>query len=289
MNVQTRTTDQGFDGERAAATKTASYRNFAGTGAENYERHFVPAIGLPVSGELFRAAALQLGERVLDVGCGTGIVARQAATAVGASGAVTGYDVAADMIAVAGSQPPPEGAAIEWRQGDATSLPFADNSFDVVLSQMCLMFVEDRATAVREMNRVLTDAGRVVVTTPGLIQPTFELMERAIVDHIGAELAGFVRMVFSMHDPAALDALLRDGGFTDVEVSEYTATFDLPAPAEFLWQYIGLTPMAPFVADAPRAAQEAMEAQVAETWQPFVRNGRTPVDQPMVLAAGRRP
>ena len=68
----------------------------------------------------------------------------------------------------------------------------------------------------------------------------------------------------------------------------YTATFDLPAPAEFLWQYINLTPMAPFVAESPRAAQDAMEAQVVETWQPYVRDGRTPVDQPMVLATGAR-
>ena len=49
-----------------------------------------------------------------------------------------------------------------------------------------------------------------------------------------------------------------------------------------------LTPMASFVAESPRAAQDAMEAQVVETWQPYVRDGRTPVDQPMVLATGAR-
>ncbi len=268
--------------------ETVSYRNFTGTGAENYERYFVPAIGSPVSRGLLRAAALQAGERVLDVGCGTGIAARQAATAVGATGSVTGVDVAADMIAVAAAQTPRAGAPIEWREGDATSLPFADCSFDVVVCQMSLMFVEDRAAAVREMHRVLVDGGRVVVTTPGSIQPTFELMEEAIVQHISPALAGFVRMVFSMHDPAAVESLLRDGGFTDVDASVYTATFNLPSPAEFLWQYINLTPMGPFVAEAPRAAQEAMEAQVVESWQPFMRDGRTPVDQPMVLAVGGR-
>ena len=97
--------------------ETASYRNFTGTGAENYERYFVPAIGSPVSHGLLDAAALQAGERVLDVGCGTGIVARKAATAVGATGSVTGVDVAADMIAVAAVQAPPGGAQIEWREG----------------------------------------------------------------------------------------------------------------------------------------------------------------------------
>ncbi|HUS41858.1 MAG TPA: methyltransferase domain-containing protein [Ilumatobacteraceae bacterium] len=269
--------------------QTASYRHYSGNSAEDYERYFVPAIGGPVSVELLRAAALRQGERVLDVGCGTGIVARQAAVGVGVTGAVTGLDVANDMIAVARAQPPLPGASIVWRQGDATSLPFADGSFDVALCQMSLMFVEDRVGAIREMHRVLSDHGRVVVSTPGLIQPTFELMEQAIVDHISPSLAGFVRMVFSMHDPAILEALLRDGGFVDVESTVYTATLDLPPPAEFLWQYINLTPMARFVVESPRAAQDAMEAQVVETWQPHMRGGRTPVDQPMVLVTGARP
>ena len=61
-----------------------------------------------------------------------------------------------------------------------------------------------------------------------------------------------------------------------------------PAPAEFLWQYINLTPMGPFVAQAPEAAKAAMERQVVETWQPYVVDGATPVEQPMVIATGRR-
>lgn len=136
MTLQTKTIDQ-QTAERLSSEFhgcfSHHYRDLTGTGAENYEKYFVPAIGEPVSAELLRAAALQPGEHVLDLGCGTGIVARQAATAVGASGAVTGLDVAADMIAVARTRTPLPGAAIEWREGDATSLPFTDGSFDVVL------------------------------------------------------------------------------------------------------------------------------------------------------------
>ena len=113
-------------------------------------------------------------------------------------------------------------------------------------------------------------------------------MEQAIVDHISADLGGFVRAVFSMHDPAAVAHLMRDAGLRDVDGHESTATFQLPRPAEFLWQYINLTPMAPFVAQATEAAQTAMERQVVETWQPYVVDGGTPVDQPMVIATGRR-
>ena len=264
---------------------TASYRSFTGTGAENYQRYFVPAIATPVSTTLLDVAALRPGERVLDVACGTGVIARLAAERVGPSGIVTGVDVSSDMITVAGASSPEH---IEWHVSDASSLPLPDESYDVVLCQMGLMFMEDRPGAVAEMRRVLAPGGRVVINTPGPIQPPFALMEQAIVEHIDADLGGFVRAVFSMHDPGALADLLREAGLDDVEAKVSSVTLQLPGPAEFLWQYVNLTPMAPFVAQAPEGAQAAMERQIVETWQPFVVDGATPLRQPMVVGWGRR-
>ncbi|MBA2696482.1 MAG: class I SAM-dependent methyltransferase [Actinobacteria bacterium] len=265
-----------------------SYRTFTGTAAENYQRYFVPAIAAPVSAELLRVADLQTGERVLDVACGTGVVTRLATERVGASGAVTGVDVAPDMVELARSIATPVGAVIEWHEADAASLPLPDAAFDVVLCQLGLMFIEDRPAALREMHRVLAPGGRVIVNTPGTIHPTFELMERAIVEQISAELGGFVRAVFSMHDPDALGTLLRGAGFGDVSATSYAAALVLPAPAAFLWQYINLTPMGPFVAQAPDEAQSAMERQVVDSWDRYVVDGKTPIDQQMVLASGWR-
>jgi SAM-dependent methyltransferase len=265
---------------------TVSYRDFTGTGAENYQRYFVPAIGAPVSTVTMAAAGPQLGERVLDVACGTGVVTRLAAERVGPTGSVTGVDVAPDMIDVARATPAPGAPTIDWHVGDALSLPFPDDAFDVVTCQMGLMFMEDRAKALTETRRVLRPGGRLVVTTPGTIQPLFEVMERAIVDHIGAELGGFVRAVFSMHDPDAVGALVRDAGFNDFNARESIATLQLPGPADFLWQYINLTPMATFVAAAPESAQAAMEHQFVDGAQSFVVDGGMHVAQPMVIASG---
>jgi ubiquinone/menaquinone biosynthesis C-methylase UbiE len=267
---------------------SVSYRNFTGTGAENYERYFVPAIATPVSAGLLQAAALQPGERVLDAACGTGLIARLAAEQVGSTGSVTAIDIAPDMIDVARATPSRTGAPIDWQAGDAAALPLPDDSYDVVLCQMGLMFMEDRPAAVAEMRRVLVPGGRLVVNTPGTIQPPFQLMEQAIVDHISPELGGFVRVVFSMHDPDAVAALLREAGFDDVDADASIAMLHLPAPAAFLWQYINLTPMGPLVAQAPEAAQAAMERQVVDSWAPFVVDGATRVDQPMVVASGRK-
>jgi ubiquinone/menaquinone biosynthesis C-methylase UbiE len=263
-----------------------TYRDYSG--AQLYEQDFVPAIARPVSGELIQSADLRPGERVLDVACGTGLIARLAAGRVGPTGSVTAVDIAPDMIEVARTTPAPAAPPINWRVGDATALDLPDDSFDVVTCQMGLQFVADQPTAVAEMRRVLVPGGRVLITTPGSIQPPFQLMEQAIIDHISPELGGFVRAVFSMHDPAVLAALLHAAGLRDVEAREYAATFRLPAPAEFLRQYINLTPMGPFVAQAPDEAKAAMERQVVRTWQPYVVDGATPVDQPMVIATGRK-
>lgn len=266
---------------------SASYRSLTGTGAENYQRYFVPAIATPVSADLLRIAALQPGERVLDVACGTGVITRLAAKQVGPAGSVTGIDVAPDMIEVASSTPAPADSRIDWHVFDAASLTLPDHSYDVVLCQMGLMFMEEREAAAAEMHRVLVPGGRVIVSTPGAIQPPFELMEQAIVEHINRDLGGFVRAVFSMHDPDTLTALLRGAGLHDVSAGIRATRLRLPAPAEFLWQYINLTPMGPFVAEASEDARSAMERQVVERWQPFVVRGETVVEQPMVIASGR--
>jgi ubiquinone/menaquinone biosynthesis C-methylase UbiE len=264
-----------------------TYRHYSGTAAELYQSFFVPSIAAPVTGELLRTAALQPGERVLDVACGTGVVTRAAAEQVGPTGSVTGIDVASEMIAVARTVPA-GGAPITWGEADATSLPLPDELYDVGLCQMGLMFMEDPAAALGELHRVLTPGGRVVVSTPGRIQPRFEEMEQAIADHLDPGLSAFVSAVFSMHDPSALADLLQAAGFGNVQSRQYTATFDLPDPAEFLWSYINLTPMGPPVADAPEDAKAAMERQVVDAWTPSVVDGRTAVEQPMTLAWGER-
>lgn len=266
---------------------SATYRRYSGTAAQLYQSFFVPSIATPVSGELLRTAALQPGTRVLDVACGTGVVTRAAAEQVGPTGSVTGIDIAPDMISVAKATPA-GGAPITWQEADAGSLPLPDGFYDVGLCQMALMFMEDRTGALRELHRVLTTGGRVVVNTPGRIQPLFEVMEQAIADNLDPALGAFVTTVFSLHDPAVLADLLQDAGFGEVASKEYTAVLDLPGPAEFLWNYIDLTPMGPLVADAPEDAKAAMERQVVEAWTPSVVNGRIPVEQPMALAWGVR-
>lgn len=265
-----------------------SYRQYSDSAAQNYERYFVPSIAIPVSGDLLDAAALEPGERVLDVACGTGVVTRLAAERVGAEGRVVGTDVAGDMIEVGRSTPAPGGAEIEWREADAASLPLPDDSFDVVLCQMGLPFFEDKVAALREMRRVLAPGGRLALNTPGAIQRPFEVMDEALVRHISPDLGGFVRVVFSLHDPEEVGGLLREAGFGDVRARSAATTLHLPPPADFLWQYINLTPMGAFVNPAPEEAKAALEQEVVDGWRELVEDDGSLIgEQPMVVATGR--
>jgi len=135
-----------------------------GNAAELYERYVVPYILGPWAPGLVELAALQPGEHVLDLACGTGVVARLAATKVEPTGHVTGLDLNAAMLAVARSLPPPPGTSITWVEGSAVAMDLPDASFDVILYQQGFQFFPDQPAALREMHRVLVPGGRVLLS-----------------------------------------------------------------------------------------------------------------------------
>jgi SAM-dependent methyltransferase len=269
-------------------SQPVDYKIFGGTAAENYERYFVPVIPTPLAADLIETALPLPGESVLDVACGTGVLSRLAAQRVGTAGRVVGVDLTPGMLDVARSIPAPPGASIEVREANAEALPLPDESFDLVLCQLGLMFIADRPAAVREMRRVLSPGGRVAINVPGTMPRVFEIMGEALAHHITPELAGFVCGVFALHDPSQLDGLLRGAGFRDMAVKTTTKRLRLPPPTDFLWQYIHSTPMAAVVAEADDSSREKLESDVVAQWQDFVDHGSLVIDLPILIATARK-
>lgn len=190
--------------------------------AEVYEAFFVRALFLQFAAPMCDAARLAQGQRVLDVACGTGVLARAAAGRVAPRGHVTGADTSAAMLTVARRTNP----AIEWRQCPAEQLAFADRSFDAVTCQFGLMFFTDRAQAVREMARVLRPGGRLAVavwdslpSTPGYDAMT-DLLQRLF----GTGAADALRAPFSLGDKLKLLPYFADAGLADVRVATHEGT-----------------------------------------------------------------
>lgn len=260
-------------------------KNYEGSLAENYQRFFVPAIGEPLAHDLIACADLQPGEGVLDVACGTGVVARLAAERVGTGGTVTGLDINPGMLAVARSTGPLE-LSIHWQEATAGAMPFPDGAFAVVLCQMGLQFFPSRLSGLREMLRVLRAGGRALISVPGPKPPLFAILANALSRHLGPQAAAFVELVFSLHEAEELEKLMRSAGFQNVEVEARSSSLHLPAPADFLWQYIYSTPLAEAAAQAGEARRAALGDEVCERWQAFVEEGCLALQVGMTIARG---
>jgi SAM-dependent methyltransferase len=195
--------------------------------ANAYEGLFVPALFGQWAQKVADAAQIQPGQRVLDVGCGTGILAREVALRVGSSGRVAGIDPNPGMLTVAKQLAP----AVEWREGVAETLPFPEQSFDAVVSQFGLMFFTDRRQAVREMLRVLAPRGRLVVAVWDCLDnlPAYASEVALLEQTAGQPAAAALRAPFVLGNRKELAALFWEAGVAKTEITTHHGTARFPS------------------------------------------------------------
>jgi ubiquinone/menaquinone biosynthesis C-methylase UbiE len=201
--------------------------------AEGYESYMVPTLFAPCARILIQAGDPKSGERVLDVGCGTGIVAREVAGRAGVTAAVTGVDLSSNMLAVARAAADREGLTIEWRKGNAERLPFHDAGFDLVLCQFALMFVANKAAALSEMRRVVTESGRVLISAlQGFDRhPFYETLHKVIQQRLGMSA---LQDIFALDDADDLRTRAREAGFRKVDIKPFSLTARFQNPDDFI-------------------------------------------------------
>ena len=261
---------------------------YGGNAAEIYERHMVPAIFGPWAEDLVALATPKPGERVLDVACGTGVVARLVAQRVGPSGTVVGFDLNPGMLTVARAVAPPSGAQIEWREGNVSAIPLPDATFDLVLCQQGLQFFPDRSAALREMRRVLRPSGRTALSVwrPMQHSPGFASLATALGRAIGPEAASIMQGPFALGSADDLRTLITGAGFSDVVLRPATKTLRFPSPEEFVGRYVAATPLAAVVAKASADARAALITEVSAALKSSVDHQGLafPIEAHLVLA-----
>ena len=186
---------------------------------EMYEQELVGPLFRPWVEPMLEEVELATGDYVLDVACGTGIVARLAKERVGETGRVVGVDLSPAMLAVARRVAP----GIDWREGDASALPLrGDERFDVVVCQQGLQFFPDRLAAARQMHRALAARGRLAVSTwrPDEEIPLVRELRHVAERHLGT----IADRRHSFGEAGPLEALLRDAGFHDVRLKTVSRT-----------------------------------------------------------------
>jgi ubiquinone/menaquinone biosynthesis C-methylase UbiE len=194
-----------------------------------YEQWLVGPLFRPWAELTLDEVSLSPVDRVLDIACGTGIVARLAKERIGGTGHVVGIDVSPDMLAVARSIAP----SIDWREGNAGALPLKEGEqFDAVICQQGLQFFANKPAAVAEMRRALAKGGRLAVATwrSDAEIPFFHELRRVAERHLGP----IADQRYSFGDPGRLEVLLRDAGFHDVRVTRQSRQIRFEDGAPFL-------------------------------------------------------
>lgn len=251
--------------------------------AEVFHRLFVPALAAPWAVRVADAALLAPGDRVLDVACGTGAVAREALGRVGPEGEVRGVDLSPDMLAVARRNLP----GLDLREGRAEELPFEDGSFDAVLCQFGLMFFEDRQQALREMVRVLRPGGGVSVAVWDALDrtPGYTALTETIERHLGDEAGAAVRAAFALGDVETLRSMLEKAGLTEVQAGSVDAPARFPSVEDWVEAevrgWVG--------ADVDGQRYTAILDDAQQVLAPYEQaDGTVEFMLPAVLASGRR-
>lgn len=228
--------------------------------AEVYEHKFVPALFGEWAEHLVAAAHIAPGQAVIDVACGTGVVARAVAERLAGSGRVVGVDINEGMLTVARSIRP----EIEWHHGDAADLPFADASFDAVLCQAALMYFPDRVEALREMARVARPGGTVAVQVWGSLesQPAYRTFAEVAARHAGPQALDLIGSYFSLGDLDSTLELFEQAGLGLPDTRTRIGAVRFGSIDEFVKTEIDSTPLVDRIDEDvySRILQESREA-----------------------------
>jgi SAM-dependent methyltransferase len=235
----------------------------AGTPAEIYEQHMVPAIFARWAPDLVEAAGVRSKARVLDVACGTGSVTRFLSERVGPEGTVVGRDINPGMLAVARAAVPRPN--IEWREGSAVSMDLPDSTFDNVVCQQGLQFFPDKPAALSEMRRVLKPSGRLALACWRSIEhmPGYLALEQALAKRVGPEKA--VLPPFTLGDAGTIRSLVTGAGFHEVRLRVDAKMIRFQSAEHMVRAVVGGAPtMLGALAEQGAGVLDAIAAEVGE-------------------------
>lgn len=238
--------------------------------AHLYQHFYGPGIFEPLARHLVPFAGPVPGGRGLDLACGTGIVARELAPRLGDAGAVVAVDRNPAMLEIAREQPAPEGAPIEWREGDALELEPDAEPFDLAVCQQGLQFFGDRVGALRRIRDTLHPAGHVTVAVwqdvgRQSLMAEFVEVEIRHLQPLGVP-ADDILAPFSFGDEDELGRSLEEAGFDRVEIRLLDFVAELPDPPTVARNLeTAYAAVIPTFAERPDAFEDYLDAVERDT------------------------
>ncbi|HEY7204328.1 MAG TPA: methyltransferase domain-containing protein [Methylomirabilota bacterium] len=237
---------------------------FVGTIPEHYDRHLGPLLFHDMADEMAARLDVPAGARVLETACGTGIVTRRLLGRLGAGGHLVATDLNAPMLAHAAARLPASDR-LEWRQADATSLPFDDRSFDAVVCQFGWMFFPDKTAGARAAFRVLRPGARLLLSVWDRLEDNTvpRITHETVATFFSSSPPQFYTVPFVLHDPAVVERFLREAGFEDVRWQRVDRTGESPSAREAATGLIRGNPIYQDIMDRRPDALADIEAAIA--------------------------
>ena len=251
------------------------------------------AMGQPVTDAFVDYAQPSPGMKVLDLASGTGEPAISLAQRVAPSGHVTALDLSAGLLEIAAQRAQARGLAnFTTYQGDAHSLPFPENSFDLATSRFGVMFFTDPGLAFRQLRRVLVPGSRACFLAWGSFdQPYWQTMMGVVHRHIGGPLLESGGLdPFRYAAPGRLAKLLQDAGFSSVEQETKTLPWTWAGPVEDVWEYAQSVsvPFRPMLQRVPSDQWPKINAEVHAALRHYSDGDKIAFGASVVFASGTR-
>lgn len=237
---------------------------FVGSIPENYDRYLGPCLFEPYALDIAQRVQVSEGASVLEIACGTGILTHHLRNSLPKSARLVATDLNEAMLAYAAGKFAPN-EAVEWKQADATSLPFADASFDVVVCQFGLMFFPDKIAALREVHRVLVPGGLFVFNVWDAIEKNelAQIAHETISSFFEHDPPTFYQIPFGLYDQELIADLLGSAGFKDSQVSVLAKTGISPSAANAAKGLVEGNPVIVEINQRATSDVQAIEAAVA--------------------------
>jgi ubiquinone/menaquinone biosynthesis C-methylase UbiE len=252
---------------------------FQGAIPENYNRYLGPVIFEPWAEDLVSRLPGRKYGGILETACGTGIVTRRLRDVLPATTEIVATDLNSDMFEFA-KRKFRSGENVIWQQADASALPFPNCSFDAAVCQFGVMFVPDKATAMRESYRVLRSGGVFLFNVWDSFEanPFGQIAHATIASLFDHNPPRFYEIPFGFHDSTVIRKLLQDAGFGKIESCSETKACRSPSAREFA---TGLVRGNPVGAEATERGVDPEDLIVAVAKRIAERFGDAPVQSTM--------
>ncbi len=237
--------------------------------AQSYEEQQVPSLLRPLAELTLRHVVVNEGDQVIDVACGTGIMGRLVAEKLGKAGSVVGVDLNPGMIEVAREHSPETSVSVEWLQGDANDLQFPDASFDIAFCQQGLQFFPEKVAALKELRRVTTPGGFIILTVWSAVSPVNAAISDALARYVNQEAAQSALSPYAFRDAEVIKGLMIEAGIQGITMETLVVERLMGQGEDSIPRMMEGTPYGVDFAKADEATQRAVVKDVVEALQEF--------------------